>query len=79
MRGAGDTLVPMFFTILSLWIVRIPVSYLLSIHIGTAGIWWGIPIAWLVGLSLSTLYYKTGKWKRKAVVKNKGDNNYYKK
>lgn len=69
MRGAGDTLWPMFFTIISLWIVRIPVSYLLSLKIGEEGIWWGIPIAWFVGVTLSYIYYRTGKWKNKAVVK----------
>lgn len=70
MRGAGDTLIPMIFTIISLWIVRIPVSYFLSLKFGTAGIWWGIPIAWFVGLMLSFSYYKSGRWKRKAVVKH---------
>jgi putative MATE family efflux protein len=69
MRGAGDTLIPMFFTIISLWFVRIPASYFLSLKYGAIGIWWGIPIAWFVGLSLAFTYYKTGRWKTKAVVK----------
>jgi len=30
----------------------------------------GIPIAWFVGLVLSYLYYLTGKWKKKAIVKH---------
>jgi len=30
MRGAGDTLVPMFITLFSLWIIRIPVASLLT-------------------------------------------------
>ena len=70
LRGAGDTLVPMFVTIFSLWIIRIPVSYFLSERIGSAGIWWGIPIAWIIGAVASFLYYKTGRWKKKAVVKH---------
>jgi putative MATE family efflux protein len=70
LRGAGDTIIPMFITILALWIVRIPVSYFLSLKIGTSGIRWGIPIAWAVGVSASFFYYKTGRWKRKAVVKH---------
>jgi len=71
MRGAGDTLIPMFITILSLWVVRIPASYFLSQKLGSLGIWWGIPIAWFVGTALSYFYYKTGRWKKKAVVKKK--------
>ncbi len=70
LRGAGDTLVPMFITILALWIIRIPASYYLSLKIGSMGIWWGIPIAWVVGALFSFLYYKTGRWKSKAVVKH---------
>ena len=70
MRGAGDTLIPMFVTLISLWVVRIPVSYWLSLKFGTVGIWWGIPIAWVVGLTLAFIYYKSGRWKRKAIVKH---------
>lgn len=67
MRGAGDTLLPMVFTFISLWIIRVPLCYFMSQKMGTVGIWWGIPIAWIVGLILSYLYYLTGKWKTKTV------------
>ncbi|HRY99285.1 MAG TPA: MATE family efflux transporter, partial [Bacteroidales bacterium] len=69
LRGAGDTLIPMFITLFSLWVVRIPLSWYLSTRIGITGIWWGIPIAWFFGMSLSYLYYRSGKWRSKAVVK----------
>ncbi|MCX6271997.1 MAG: MATE family efflux transporter [Bacteroidetes bacterium] len=70
MRGAGDTLIPMFITLFSLWIIRIPFSYFLSRKIGVEGIWWGIPIAWAIGLLFSYIYYKTGRWKLKVVVRH---------
>jgi putative MATE family efflux protein len=69
MRGAGDTFVTMLFSILSLWIIRIPLAWILSGKIGPSGIWWSIPAGWFVGLALSYFYYKTGRWKTKAVVK----------
>jgi putative MATE family efflux protein len=69
MRGAGDTLIPMFFSLLSLWIIRIPMAWFLSGNIGATGIWWAIPAGWLIGLVLSFSYYKSGHWKKKAVVK----------
>ncbi len=69
MRGAGDTLVPMFITLLSLWLVRIPVASFLSDHMGPDGIWWSIPIAWSVGVLCAFLYYRSGRWKNKGVVK----------
>ncbi|GAB7086696.1 MATE family efflux transporter [Marinifilum fragile] len=71
LRGAGDTLIPMFITLFSLWIIRIPVAYFLSAKIGETGIWWSIPIGWSMGALLSYLYYLTGKWKSKSVVPNK--------
>jgi len=69
MRGAGDALVPMFVTILSLWAIRIPVSAWLAGRLGTDGIWWGVPIAWTAGLILLTAYYRTGRWKRGAAAR----------
>ena len=68
MRGAGDTLIPMIITFIALWVVRVPLCYYLSQEMGVVGIWWGIPIAWIVGLTLSYLYYLTGKWKTKSVL-----------
>ena len=69
MRGAGATLIPMFITLFILWIVRIPLSYFLSQKIGISGIWWGIPMAWVMGMTLQYIYYLTGRWKTKVVVK----------
>jgi putative MATE family efflux protein len=68
LRGAGDTLIPMFITLLSLWFIRVPVAYLLSKSIDETGIWWAFPIGWLAGAVLSYLYYLTGRWKTKVVV-----------
>jgi putative MATE family efflux protein len=69
MRGAGDTLVPMFITLLSLWLVRIPLASFLSGFMETDGIWWSLPICWIVGAICAFLYYRTGRWKNKGVVK----------
>lgn len=70
LRGAGATFIPMIITILSLWGIRIPLSWILSENIGSNGIWWGIPIAWIFGVLASYIYYISGKWKKKAVVKH---------
>lgn len=70
MRGAGDTLIPMFITLFSLWLIRIPLAIYFSGKIGVTGIWWSIPVGWSFGALLSFLYYKTGRWKRKAIIEN---------
>ncbi len=69
MRGAGDTIIPMFITLFALWIIRIPGAYYLSGIMGETGIWWAVPIGWFSGLLLSIIYYKTGRWKTKVIVK----------
>ncbi len=82
MRGAGDTIIPMFLTLFSLWIIRIPTAVFLSqetieilgltikgMGMGEAGIWWSIPAGWGIGMILTIIYYKTGNWKTKTVVK----------
>ncbi len=69
LRGAGDTLIPMFITLASLWIVRIPFAWIFSRSMGETGIWWSVPAGWGIGLVLSYFYYLTGRWKTMAVVK----------
>jgi len=84
MRGAGDTIIPMFITLFSLWIVRIPAAVFLSREtieifglslkgagLGQSGVWWSIPCGWGIGLILTFIYYRTGRWKTKTVVKAK--------
>ncbi len=68
LRGAGDTLIPMFITLISLWLIRVPFAWYFSGIIGESGIWWSVPAGWGVGLVLSFLYYLTGRWKKMAVV-----------
>jgi len=68
LRGAGATLIPMFITVFSLWIFRIPAALFLSQLISEQGIWWAIPIGWAIGLLGSVGYYFSGQWKAKGVI-----------
>ncbi|MBI9053665.1 MAG: MATE family efflux transporter [Bacteroidales bacterium] len=68
MRGAGDTLIPMFISLIALWIIRIPAALILSKKLGEIGIWWAIPMGWFVGFVLSYAYYLTGNWKKKVII-----------
>ena len=69
MRGAGDTLIPMIITFFSLWLIRVPFAHFLSLKMGETGIWWSTPISWSTGIIFSFLYYKSGNWKKKGVIK----------
>ncbi len=68
LRGAGATLIPMFISLMSLWIIRIPLAVIFSRHMGVNGIWWAIPAGWTAGMLGSLIYYLSGKWKNKGVI-----------
>ena len=68
MRGAGETIVPMISTLISLWLVRIPVAYFLADHFGRDNLFYCYVIGWLAGVVLSGLYYLSGRWKNKSIV-----------
>lgn len=74
MRGAGDTIFTMLVSLLSLWVIRIPLAYILSSWIGVTGIWWSIPVGWTMGMLASLIYYNTGRWKRHVVIKKSTPN-----
>ena len=70
LRGAGDTLFPMVTSLVCLWIIRIPLAYYLSSWLGRSGIWWAIVASITIGLIVTFIYYKTGIWKRRCIIKN---------
>ncbi|MEG2290351.1 MAG: MATE family efflux transporter [Clostridium sp.] len=74
LRGAGDSIFPMVVSILSLWIIRIPLAYFFSSFLGTKGIWMSIPTAWTFGMIATFIYYKLGKWKKKSIIDDTNEN-----
>ncbi|MGX9756183.1 MATE family efflux transporter [Clostridioides difficile] len=71
MKGAGDSMFALISSVVSLWLGRIPASYLFSQFFGTDGIWMGIPFGWTLGLIVTVIYYKKGYWKTKAIVNHR--------
>lgn len=62
LRGAGMMYKFMITTFTDL-ILRVTFAKILSVPLGTTGIWVAWPIGWTVSLVLSTLFYRTGQWK----------------
>ncbi|HLT58680.1 MAG: MATE family efflux transporter [Limnochordales bacterium] len=73
LRGAGDTLISMLISLVTLWAVRLPLAWALSYKLawGVAGTWWAIVLSTVLGLILNWWYYRTGHWQRKVVVRPK--------
>ena len=76
MRGAGDTVTPMWISILNSVIIRVPLAYILIGLTRTPelpqGNFYMMPtsllITWLIGACITFAMYKRGKWKEKAVI-----------
>lgn len=68
-RGSGEAVFPMLMTLTAMWIVRIPLAFLLSRFLGTSGIWWSIDIGFIVGMTGTILYYFFGSWHSKVLIK----------
>ena len=64
MQGAGDSMFSMINAILSLILVRVPMVYFLANRFGPDYMYYGIGIGWVVGCTLSIVYYFSGRWKR---------------
>jgi len=69
-NGAGQTMVTMIFSLLSLWAVRVPLAWYLSQHtrLGMTGIWIAMAAGFAVTSVISYLYYASGRWKKFATA-----------
>jgi len=77
MRGAGDTLTPMWISMITTVAIRVPIAYGL-VHLTKSTefpqgrkecIFVSLLISWLLGAALTTFFYFKGNWKKKAMGK----------
>ncbi|MDW8051452.1 MAG: MATE family efflux transporter [Armatimonadota bacterium] len=66
LQGAGDSLKAMFATLLTQWVVRIPLAYLLALGLGwdATGAWWAMALSSGFSGILMIALFKHGGWKR---------------
>lgn len=75
MRGAGDTMTPMWISIVTTILVRVPIAYGISYFTRTDGlpngrqecVFISLLLSWLIGALITAVFYARGKWKDKAV------------
>jgi Na+-driven multidrug efflux pump len=63
MRSTGTVAWPAALSIAAVWLVQLPVAYLLSSRIGLDGIWIGYPAGFAIGLIAQWIYY-AAIWRR---------------
>lgn len=77
MRGAGDTMTPMWISIVTTVFIRVPVAYGISWLTRTPELPTGrsecifisLLCSWVLGAIITAIFYARGKWKEKAVKK----------
>jgi Na+-driven multidrug efflux pump len=68
-RGAGSTTTAMAFSMVTLWLGRVPVVYLLAFHttLGATGIWVGMATGNVLGAVAAALWFTRGAWKETVI------------
>ena len=75
MRGAGDTMTPMWISLITTVAIRVPLAYGISYLTRTPELEFGrseciqisLLCSWVIGALLTALFYARGKWKTKAI------------
>ena len=75
MRGAGDTMTPMWISLITTVAIRVPIAYIISFLTRTPELPHGrseciqisLLASWVIGAVLTVIFYAAGKWKNKAI------------
>ena len=75
MRGAGDTVTPMWISLFTTVLVRVPIAYGISYLTRTEELPFGrfeciqisLLSSWCIGALLTFIFYRVGAWKKKAI------------
>ena len=78
MRGAGDTVTPMWISIISTILIRVPVAYLLAHltrseeypHGQPLALFASLMISWTLGMLISVVVFRIGRWKKKMMARS---------
>jgi Na+-driven multidrug efflux pump len=76
MRGAGDTLAPMWLSMITTVAIRVPLAYLMTWmtrspenpHGLFSMMFVSMLISWILGAIMTLIVYRSGRWKQKAII-----------
>lgn len=67
-RATGAVFAPLIILFISIWLVRLPLAWILHGRFGADAIWWSFPLGALVSLALAALYYRYGNWRAQHMI-----------
>lgn len=70
MRGSGNTVASMVFTIIGVWAIQFPFAWIATGYEGFAemGVWWSFPASYVLPAIITFIWIKRGTWKNKQVI-----------
>lgn len=78
MRGAGDTMTPMWISIITTVVIRVPIAYGLEFFTRPEGgamgsgaptpLFLSLLLSWVIGAVLTAIAYRMGRWKKKSII-----------
>lgn len=79
MRGAGDTMTPMWISLITTVVLRVPIAYGIAYFTRSSAYPTGRPesifisllSSWVIGSLITTFFFKRGKWKDKGFANKK--------
>jgi putative MATE family efflux protein len=74
-RGAGNTKTALGFSLVALWLGRVPIVYLLvfQFDFGPTGIWIGMAAGQIIGAIAASAWFTRGTWKEAVVDEDDGE------
>ncbi|MFT4889462.1 MAG: putative MATE family efflux protein [Halobacteriales archaeon] len=74
-RGAGETKVAFVLSVLSRWVFRIPLAWLLAYYLPFAalGLWWSLSISGVAAFVVGVLWFYRGGWEEGVVEEEGGE------
>lgn len=69
-RAAGSMMVSMMLTVVSTWVLQLPIAYVLSKHtaLGVDGIYWSLPISAVLIFFVTIAVFARGGWRKKRLI-----------
>ncbi len=69
MRGAGDTMTPMWISMITTIVIRVPIAYgLAALMQSPDALFLSMLTSWVMGAVLTVLAFRRGRWKKKSII-----------
>ena len=69
MRGAGDTMTPMWISMITTIFIRVPIAYgLAALMQSPDALFISMLTSWVMGAVLTVIAYRMGRWKKKSII-----------